>query len=136
MAKKSNEGNPLLVVLAVTSLVASGVILAMYFRMAASIKNIQAQYQSSQMAQTNIQNASYKCDGGKTINSLFFDNKAELTLSDGRNLLLMQGISADGVRYTNSDESITFWTKGNTAFVQEGPTDTTTYQNCVETKGN
>ncbi|HVZ66749.1 MAG TPA: MliC family protein [Patescibacteria group bacterium] len=134
MAKKNPEGNPLLVVLAVTSLVASGVILAMYFRMAMSIKHIQSQYQASQMAQTNITNATYKCDDAKTINSVFFDDKAEVTLSDGRTLLLIQGISADGVRYTNSDESITFWTKGNTAFVEEGPTNATTYQNCVETK--
>lgn len=80
---------------------------------------------------TNITSATYTCDGGATIQAQFFDDKAEVMLPNDTTLLLMQGISASGVRYTNSDESITFWTKGNTAFIEEG--NTTTYNNCTET---
>lgn len=80
-----------------------------------------------------ITNASYTCSDNKTIQALFFDEKAEITLSDGRELLLFTAMAASGVRYTNSDESITFWTKGNTAFIEEGPTDAVTYADCNQT---
>lgn len=79
-----------------------------------------------------INSVTYACSEGKTIQATYFNNTVELQLSDKRNLLLIQGISASGVRYTNSDESITFWNKGNTAFIEEGPDNTLTYNNCVE----
>jgi membrane-bound inhibitor of C-type lysozyme len=85
---------------------------------------------------TAINSVEYKCDADKTINAVFFQDKAELNLSDGRSLLLMQGMSADGVRYTNGDESITFWTKGNTSLITQGPNDTETYANCNQTASN
>ena len=97
------------------------------------VQKIQTQQATDVQTVTNV---SYVCDGQKTISSLFFNNNAEVTLSDGRTLLLIQGISGSGVRYTNWDESITFWTKGNTAFVEEGPTNALTYNNCVETLTN
>lgn len=87
---------------------------------------------SAQSNMPQITSASYTCDGGKTISAQFFEDKAEIMLSDDRTLLLMQGLSGSGVRYTNSDESVTFWTKGNTAFLEEG--SETTYNNCVEEK--
>lgn len=94
-----------------------------------------------QMIQTKQQNpaspmitsVNYACSSAKTIQAVYFNNTVELQLSDKRSLLLMQGISGSGVRYTNSDESITFWNKGNTAFIEEGPTNTLTYNNCVQT---
>lgn len=79
----------------------------------------------------SITSVTYVCDGNATIQAQFFDDKAELEMPDDSSLLLTQGISASGVRYTNSDESLTFWTKGNTAFMQEG--ENITYNNCVET---
>lgn len=79
---------------------------------------------------SQISSVSYACAGGATIQAQFFDDKAELELGDGRSLLLMQGIAASGVRYTNSDESIAFWTKGNTAFLEED--GETTINNCTE----
>lgn len=79
---------------------------------------------------SQINSVSYACAGGATVQAQFFDDKAELSLGDGRSMLLMQGLSADGVRYTNGDESVTFWTKGNTALLEEG--DETTINNCVE----
>lgn len=77
---------------------------------------------------------SYKCDDGKTIQAAYLQNSVELTLSGGESMLLMQGVSASGVRYVNSNESVTFWNKGDTAFLEEGPNDTVTYNNCVQTK--
>lgn len=77
--------------------------------------------------------ATFSCAQGKTIGTVFYNNKVELTLSDGRKFSLPQAISASGARYANADESFVFWNKGNTAFVTEGKggTPITTYDNCV-----
>ncbi len=84
--------------------------------------------------QTLITQATYLCKNNKTINASFYEGKlipvkegempiptgsVKLVLSDGRNLDLSQTISADGVRYANSDESFIFWSKGNGALVLE-----------------
>ncbi|MEI6529020.1 MAG: MliC family protein [Candidatus Falkowbacteria bacterium] len=68
---------------------------------------------------SNINYAVFNCVNSKTIQAIFFNGKVELILNDGRNLLLEQAISASGARYANSDESIVFWNKGNTAFIEE-----------------
>ena len=78
--------------------------------------------------QAVINSVTFNCSENKTIQALFFKEKVELTLSDGRNMLLPQAISASGARYANADESFVFWNKGNTAFVQEG--DKTTFKDC------
>lgn len=96
-----------------------------------TVQMIQTKQQSP--ASPTITNVKYACNDEKTIQATYFNNTVELQLSDERNLLLMQGISGSGIRYTNSDESITFWSKGDTAFIEEGPTDTLTYNNCVQT---
>lgn len=80
-----------------------------------------------------ITSANYNCNNKKTIQAVYFNNMVELQLSDKRDLLLIQGLSGSGVRFTNSNESITFWNKGNTAFIEEGPQSTVTYNNCVQT---
>jgi membrane-bound inhibitor of C-type lysozyme len=76
--------------------------------------------------------ARFDCDGGKSIEAAF-DNgpkpSVELALSDGRRWVLPQALSASGARYANGDESIVFWNKGNTAFIEEG--GRTTYRDCV-----
>ena len=89
----------------------------------------------------------YKCDGSKTILAKYYEGintpgdathppipggNVELKLSDGRNVALYQTISADGGRYANSNESFIFWSKGDGAFVMEGKSNNTTYNNCVE----
>ena len=51
-------------------------------------------------------------------------------LSDGRVLRLPQALSASGARYANAAESIVFWNKGNTAFIEEK--GNTTYDGCVD----
>lgn len=82
----------------------------------------------------SITSVDYRCDGDKTIRAVYFGDKVELNLSDKRNMLLIQGISASGTRYTNSDQSFTFWSKGNTAFIEEK--DKTTFDNCTDSKAN
>jgi membrane-bound inhibitor of C-type lysozyme len=75
---------------------------------------------------------SYKCDAGKTIEAVFTGNTVNLSLSDSRSENLLQSVSADGGRYTNSDESFVFWSKGTAAFITEGTK--TTFNKCVEVK--
>ena len=76
--------------------------------------------------------ATFRCDGGSTIAAIF-DNapkaSVRLSLSDGRHWLLPQARSGSGARYANDDESIVFWNKGDTAFIEEG--GRTTYRDCI-----
>ena len=76
--------------------------------------------------------ARFDCDGDKSIEAAF-DNgpkpSVELSLSDGHRWVLPQALSASGARYANGDDSIVFWNKGNTAFIEEG--GRTTYRECV-----
>lgn len=95
-----------------------------------------------------ITNATYMCKDEKTIQAEFYKGgtipvkpgempiptgKVFLKLSDGRAMTLPQTISASGARYANTDESIVFWNKGNTAFIAENNVET--YSDCV-TPGN
>ncbi len=77
-------------------------------------------------------NATFVCDAGKTIVASFINGpqaSVKLSLSDGRELILPQALSASGARYANRDESIVFWNKGNTAFIEEG--GKATYSRCA-----
>lgn len=102
---------------------------------------------------TLITFVTYTCDQGKTIRASFYDTSGivaeqpqtpggmpppppgsvALVLSDGRSMTLPQTISGSGIRYANQDESFIFWGKGATAFIEEGPNQDQTYQNCVTT---
>jgi len=77
-----------------------------------------------------LNEVTYTCDGGKTINASFYEKDVKLLLNDDRNLDLPVAMSASGARYANSDESIVFWNTGDTAFITEG--DKTTFENCIE----
>ena len=79
-----------------------------------------------------INSVTFSCAGNKTIQALFFADKAELTLSDRRHMLLLQAISASGARYVNTDESFVFWTKGNTVFIEES--QKITFKDCIATR--
>jgi len=76
--------------------------------------------------------AAFACEGGRAIDAEF-DNAPKplvrLGLSDGRAMALPQALSASGARYANADESIVFWNKGDTAFLEEG--GKTTFAGCV-----
>jgi len=66
--------------------------------------------------------ANFSCPDGKNIAAAFHNgtsSSVDLSLSDGRTLSLSQTISGSGARYANSDESVIFWNKGNSAFVEE-----------------
>jgi len=79
--------------------------------------------------------ASFDCESGKKIQAVFAtgaQSSVKLTLSDGREMVLPQVISASGARYANHDESFVFWNKGRTAFVEEAGHQT--YRGCVQTR--
>ncbi len=82
----------------------------------------------------------YYCDGKKSITTTYHlpdDALVDVYLNDGQvdsdgvELSLPHVISGSGARYANADESLVFWNKGNTAFLEEN--GTTTYVNCVTT---
>jgi membrane-bound inhibitor of C-type lysozyme len=86
-------------------------------------------------ADTHTISAAFSCDGGKKIAAVFTTGSkpsVQLSLSDGRHLVLPQAVSASGARYTNRDESFVFWNKGRTAFIDEGGQHT--YSGCVQSK--
>lgn len=82
---------------------------------------------------TNVVRAAFACDGGKTIQATFRNSgpgSVDLVLSDGRSFSLPQTPSGSGARYAASDERIVFWSKGNTAFIEEA--GAMTYKECIE----
>ena len=81
-------------------------------------------------AEEAISTVSYACKGDKTIKAVFYSEKVDLTLSDGRTMSLPQTMSASGIRYANADETFVFWSKGNTAFVTEGADADPTFEGC------
>ena len=88
----------------------------------------------------------YACQQNKTMVADFYDGKSGVgpdgrpipggrvvvKLSDGRKFSLPQTLSASGVRYADSSGTFVFWTKGDTAFVEEGANQTVTYRDCVQ----
>lgn len=74
-------------------------------------------------------NAVFDCPDGKSITTTFHlsDDTVDIRLSDGRELTLPRAISASGARY--ADESIVFWNKGDSAFIEEN--GIITYQDCM-----
>lgn len=96
--------------------------------------------------QQQTAHAVFACGEGKSIDATFVNSdpipstdpsmpptptgSVKLVLSDGREIDLKQTLSADGVRYASSDESIVFWNVGNGATYMEknedGQTETTT----------
>jgi len=40
-------------------------------------------------------------------------------------------MSGSGIRYANADETLVFWSKGNTAFITEGKDAAPTFTDCV-----
>lgn len=93
-----------------------------------ALKNLPVATPATNLQEMNV--VSYDCDQSKTIQAAYFDDRVEVTLSDGRSYMLMQGMSASGARYVNSDESVTFWNKGSSASMDEKKL--TTYKNCLE----
>ena len=82
------------------------------------------------LAETPVATATFKCQGGKSIEATFYASSVSLTLSDGRSLTVPQAMSGSGARYANKDETFVFWNKGDTAFVTEGNDGKDTYSGC------
>jgi len=76
-------------------------------------------------------NIKFTCADNKTIYTDFYKNFVHIETSSLGTLYLPQTISASGARYANTDESVVFWNKGNTAFITEGNPNNTTYKDCV-----
>lgn len=88
----------------------------------------------------------YLCQENKTIVADFYDGKSSVgpdgrplpggrvvvQLSDGRKFTLPQTLSGSGIRYADSSGTFVFWSKGDTAFVEEGSSQTVTYRDCVQ----
>jgi membrane-bound inhibitor of C-type lysozyme len=99
-------------------------------------------------AASPIATVSYGCAQGKTLVAEYFDGptrtapdgrpipggRVVLTLADGKKLTLPQTLSGSGIRYANEGGSFVFWSKGDTAFVEEGSNQTVTYKDCVAKK--
>ena len=83
------------------------------------------------LAETPLATATFKCQGGKSIEATFYASSVSLTLSDGRSLTVPQAMSGSGARYANKDETFVFWNKGDTAFVTEGEDGKETYSGCA-----
>ena len=83
------------------------------------------------LAETRVATATFKCQGGKSIEATFYASSVSLTLSDGRSLTVPQAMSGSGARYANKDETFVFWNKGDTAFVTEGNDGKDTYSGCA-----
>jgi membrane-bound inhibitor of C-type lysozyme len=95
-----------------------------------------------------ISTVRYQCQQNKTMVADYYDGTSRvgpdgrpipggrvlLQLSDGRKFSLPQTLSGSGIRHADSSESLVFWSKGDTAFVEEGPTKAVTYRDCVAAK--
>lgn len=57
--------------------------------------------------------------------------RAEVFFIDGSITPVTQTMAASGVRYATADESLVFWMKGETAFIEQA--GQTTYQDCTAT---
>jgi len=103
-------------------------------------------------SEQQVNKVMYACDAGKTIAATYYEGAASsapanantppvpdgsvaLVLSDGRTETLPQTISGSGIRYANADESLVFWSEGNTAFITEGAStggaQNQTYSGCI-----
>ena len=92
-----------------------------------------------------INTVQYVCDQGRSLVVEYFTGAARtapngmplpgghvvVTQADGTRHTLQQTASASGIRYANEGKSFVFWSKGDGAFVEEGPSQTVTYSNCV-----
>lgn len=95
-----------------------------------------------------ISTVRYQCQQNRTIVADFYDGPSRtgadgrpipggrvlVQLSDGRKFSLPQTLSGSGIRYADSSGSLVFWSKGDTAFVEEGPSKAVTYRDCASRK--
>ncbi len=73
----------------------------------------------------------YTCADGKAISAKYSKSAVTLVLNDKRKLKLNQSVSGSGTRYTNKDETLVFWSKGNSARLEEK--GDSTFNECTAT---
>jgi len=101
-----------------------------YYWLIQEVRSVKSMIPAAAAQAQEITMVSYDCALYKAIQAAYLDGRVQITLSDGRNFMLHQGVSASGNRYVNDDESVVFWSKGNTAFVEEKKIQT--YKDCLE----
>lgn len=69
--------------------------------------------------------------GNQKIDTIFYRNNIVLNFVDGSSFKLPKAMSASGVKYANSDDSIVFWNKGEEAIFKKGGKE---YTRCVSDK--
>lgn len=100
----------------------------------------------SKSARTLTASVVYMCDGGKTISAAYYEGKVmdeaapgemphptgtvDVAIGETATTTLRQTVSASGVRYANSDESLVFWNKGDEALVMRNNAMDLAYTNC------
>jgi len=72
----------------------------------------------------------YTCDDNKLIKATYKNRTVYIELSDDREFTLDQIMSASGIKYSNKNKTIIFWSKGKTSFFQEN--NSIIYSNCIE----
>lgn len=70
----------------------------------------------------------YECSDDKSIWASYKESEVSLSLSDGSTIFLPQATSGSGARFANEDESIVFWDKGGSAFLEQNGEKT--YDGC------
>ena len=72
----------------------------------------------------------YACAGGAEVRAVYRGDTVTVALPDGRLLTLPHVLSGSGARYSN--DTITWWTKGDSGFVMTG--DSVTLKDCGTTR--
>ena len=77
----------------------------------------------------SINDVKFVCADNKDIEAVFYKNFVYLKIDKWGEAYLPQTISASGARYADDSESIVFWNKGDTAFIEEG--GQVTFKDCM-----
>lgn len=72
----------------------------------------------------------YRCAGGVELRALYREDTVAVTLPDGHLVTLPHVVSGSGARYSN--DTLTWWTKGDSGFVMAG--DSVTIRDCGLTR--
>jgi membrane-bound inhibitor of C-type lysozyme len=89
------------------------------------------EYENKTILSFPINSVVFKCSNNKVIYADFYKNFVHIKNEQLGSRYLPQTISASGARYSDDNESIVFWNKGNTAFMTEGDPNTPTYKDCA-----
>lgn len=68
----------------------------------------------------------YACAGGVEVRAVYRGDTATVSLPDGKLLTMPHVVSGSGTRYSN--DTITWWSKGDSGFVMVG--DSVTIKDC------